>query len=438
MNFDNNLWNKALELEKKLLDNGEAVSWTKISNELGLPERQSRYIWFALKNKDIISPMPINEKPDQKNIHKDFGEEEGTVTTKSLNIQTVEDAIKVSNLDLNKWEIYRHNINTWEVTIGGNKTHSGLPETYTNFQVKLWVRKRIPEVKETALNNIIDRLNKNEILNTKRYNYKKSNDELMAVMGLSDIHFGLLAHKAINGEDDYNLKISENIYVNAVEDSINRIGNFGISKIVIPLGNDFFHVNNTIAKTPKGNNMLDTCDILTKIFEAGEMAVIKSIERCLQVAPVDILWVPGNHDPETSYFLCKLIKAYYRNNENVNVDVSTLERKFLKWGTNLIGFAHGQDEKIVRLPHLMVDACPEWASICKNKEWLTGHFHKKKETNFIGIDTIGSTTIRVMPSLCSADQWHYRKGFIGSRKSMETYVYNQNGLMAYFPVLRRD
>ncbi|MFW6046526.1 MAG: hypothetical protein ACOCP4_01900, partial [Candidatus Woesearchaeota archaeon] len=56
MELDVGLWNRALALEERLIDKGENVSWTKISNELMLPERQSRYIWFALKNKDVICP----------------------------------------------------------------------------------------------------------------------------------------------------------------------------------------------------------------------------------------------------------------------------------------------------------------------------------------------------------------------------------------------
>lgn len=438
MELDIVLWNQALDLEKKLKEKGEPISWTKISNNLFLPERQSRYIWFALKNKDVISPHVTSEKPDKKSVERDFEEEQGTITTKSLNIRTVEDAARESNLDLEEWEIYRHTVNSWEVTMGGDKTKSGIPETFTNYQVKLWVRKRIPDVNEIALNSVIDRLNSQEVEKSVDDNFTTDkNEDVMVIFGLVDNHFGLMAYDEETGEGDYDLETAERLYMDAVEDGIERVSNMNISKIVIPIGNDFFHINDISNKTPKGGNNLDVTGKLSRIFETGEMAVIKAVQKCQKIAPVDLLWVPGNHDPQTSYFLCKVLNAYYENNDRVNVDISPKYRKFMKWGTNLIGFTHGTEEPIKNLPHIMVDSCSQWVAECKNREWLTGHIHKKKETNFVGIDSMGSTIVRVLPSLCSIDQWHYKKGYVGNAKSMEMYAYNKDGFVGYFSIYKR-
>lgn len=443
MRLDIDLWNKALALEERLKDKEENVSWTKISNNLMLPERQSRYIWFALKNKDIISPTLISKKPDRKSIERDFDDNKGTITTKSLNIKTVDDAIRESNIDLDEWEIYRHNVNSWEVTMGGDKTKSGVPETFTNYQVKLWLQKKVPNIDEISLNNVIDRLNEKELSNNTNKdicNYKGQKDEnVMAVLGLVDIHFGLLAYDEETGEGDYNLDVAERIYLNAVEDGLKRLENFNISKIVIPIGNDFFHINGITNKTPKGGNDLDVSGKLARIFETGEMAVIKAVNRCLDYGPVELIWIPGNHDPQTSYFLCKIIQKHFMSDDRISVDINPKSRKFIKWGVNLIGFTHGDEEPLKNLPQIMVDSCPEWISHCKNKEWLTGHIHKKKQMDFISVDSMGSSTLRIMPSLCSIDQWHYKKGYVGNKKVMEIYTYNEDdGFISQVSVHRRD
>jgi hypothetical protein len=234
--------------------------------------------------------------------------------------------------------------------------------------------------------------------------------------------------------NDYDLKIAEDLYVKGMEKGIDAVKDYEIAQFLLPVGSDFFHINAPDNRTPKGNNPLDVDSRLAKVFEVGFYSVIKAVERARQIAPVEIKWIPGNHDPETSFYLCKVIEAYYRNADDVTVDTEPTWRKFYKWHNTLLGMCHGDEEPHQRLPTIMADSCPiEWGQ-CKHKEWLVGHIHKKKQMNFVGIDSFGSTIIRFMPSLCRIDQWHYKKGFVGGNKSMEILAYDENGLKGYFPI----
>jgi len=58
-------------------------------------------------------------------VEKDFKEKTGTVTTRSLDIKTVEELLKVAEVDTDIWEVDRSLINSWEVTVGGRNTGSG-------------------------------------------------------------------------------------------------------------------------------------------------------------------------------------------------------------------------------------------------------------------------------------------------------------------------
>jgi len=411
---------QALEAYKKY------ESKRKASQELGIPRTTFRR---------LLKKAGFQEPKDDKQVIKEFNKDSAVITTKSLNISTLDEALKHSGVDLSIWDVDKYTINSWEVTMGREKTPSGKPETYTNYQVKVWLKRKIADEKEIAFENLINRLAKETPV--KPTPKLRPKEDILVVPGLVDSHFGLLAWGKETGEGDYDLKESEYLYVNAVEEGINLLKGYEISQFMFPVGSDFFHINSPDNSTPKNNNPLDVDSRLIKVFEVGEMAVVRSIERAASVAPVKILWVPGNHDPETSYYLCKVVQAYFKNNPNVEVDVSPQMRKFHKHGENLIGVTHGDEEPHKNLPTIMADSCPDWWGQTKHREWLVGHVHKKKEMNFIGVDSFGSTIIRFLPSLCKIDQWHYRKGYVGGDKSAEFLCYNKNGMMGYFPVYQR-
>jgi hypothetical protein len=360
---------------------------------------------------------------EYEKIEKSFGQDSGTITTKSFLIKTVDDALRYADVDMEIWEVDKYTINSWQVTMKG-------PETHTNFQIKVWLKKKVQEKIEIALNNLIDRLAHKIEFTPSEVSKSKS---VLVVPGLVDHHFGLLAWGRETG-NDYDLKIAEDLYVKGMEKGIDAVKDYEIAQFLLPVGSDFFHINAPDNRTPKGNNPLDVDSRLAKVFEVGFYSVIKAVERARQIAPVEIKWIPGNHDPETSFYLCKVIEAYYRNADDVTVDTEPTWRKFYKWHNTLLGMCHGDEEPHQRLPTIMADSCPiEWGQ-CKHKEWLVGHIHKKKQMNFVGIDSFGSTIIRFMPSLCRIDQWHYKKGFVGGNKSMEILAYDENGLKGYFPI----
>lgn len=391
------------------------------ARELGIPRSTFRRILGKAEN------LP---NTDSK-LEKTFTKDSAVITTKSYNIQTLDDAIEYAEVNLEDWEVDRYTVNSWEVTMGSEKSGTGKPESFTNYQVKVWLKRKKPEMAEIVLNNLIERLN------TSTFEYSKPtprSKEILLVPGLVDHHFGLLAWGKETGDGDYDLKIAENLYANALRQGVDSISNYEISQFLFPIGSDLFHINNPDNLTPKGKNHLDVDSRLAKVFETGLYSVIDAIEYARKIAPVEIKWIPGNHDPETSFYLCKVIDAYYRNNPDVVVDVSPQWRKFYKWNNTLIGMCHGDEEPHQKLPTIMADSVPKLWAECKYKEWLVGHVHKKKEMNFIGVDSFGSTIIRFLPSLCKIDHWHYKKGYVGGNKSMEMLAYGKHGLHAYFPI----
>lgn len=360
-------------------------------------------------------------------IERDFKERNGYICVQSLNIRTAEDALEIADIDTDIWEVERQLINSWEVT---NK----YGERFTNFQVKVWLKRKSPELKSIEL--VIKDLQNNPP-KLKRVKYKNKNKHLLEI-AMYDVHLGLLAWGKEVGED-HDAKIGREIYRNAIIDSTRNVPNT-IEEILFPLGQDFFHINNPRGMTPKAGNVLDVDSRLAYIYEQGEYAVIEGIEHCRQIAPVRVLWVPGNHDPETSFYLCRTIDAWFRNDPNVIVDVNPTFRKYHRYGVNLIGFTHGDEEPHKSLPTIMADEKPnDWAET-KIREWHTGHTHRQKKMDFLSVDTIGSVVVRVLPSMTGTDFWHYMKGYVGGNKITQSFLWNkEDGLEnIFFTYVRRD
>jgi len=341
-------------------------------------------------------------------------------------------------VDLTVWEVERHVINKWEVgakpgdgnDLKGN-TASGMA-VEPLYQVKAWLVRRKPSAVETGLERLLTRLAAASKPAPKLKLNRPRGSRFALEISLFDAHFGLLAWGKETGEN-YDLKIAEQRYRLAVSDLLAKTRGCQPELIVFPLGNDFFHINDPTGTTPAAHNRLDVDGRLAKIIETGEMAIIHALEACLQIAPVRVLWIPGNHDPQTSYYLCRIIAAHFRNNPNVTVDAEPGPRKYFHWGTNLIGYTHGNEERHADLPTIMAgEQRAIWGRV-KHAEWHVGHLHKKKETRYSAGDTYGGVSVRTIPSICGTDIWHFQKGYVNGERVAEATLYDwELGLVATY------
>lgn len=357
--------------------------------------------------------------------------DKATVLTKSRTIRTVEDALDYAQIDKRVWEVDRVVVNSWEV---GGKVGPKAQQKWSRcqlWQVKVTLKRRFPQYIVDAIDDLIVGIKTHKPKTPKAPKRARSNPHMLEI-SLFDSHFGKFAWGKETGEN-YDLNIAEDIYFNAVNEIIEKSNKFNVNKILYPIGNDFFHVNNWNNTTARGTPQ-DVDTRFQKVFNVGCRAIINAIDRCLQVAPVEVIWVPGNHDPETSFYMAKVLEAWYHgSSKDVVVDVGPEERKYIHYGTSLIGFTHGDEEKHADLPNIMAGERPEeWAST-KHREWHLGHFHKKKETRFSAGDTHTGVPVVVLPSLSGTDKWHYKKGYVKNRRAAVGYLWNyESGYSAHF------
>lgn len=382
-----------------------------------------------------IAPPEPEESWDEK------GDEAVLKGGSNCVIRSEEDAIREFRIDRTRWEVERFVCKAWTVGMKvGGKEQGFRAERQQQYGVTVWLKRVMPKPLMSATDAIFKRMADHapKYPPPPRQPKNQSGETFLGVLSITDLHLGKLAWAPETG-DDYDLKIAERVYRNAVEDLQAEVGWRPISHWLLPLGSDFYHVdsprNATYAGTPQ-----DVDGRYAKVIEAGEMAVIWAVERLMQTAPVSVVWVPGNHDPTNSYHLARTVQAWFRRCDRVTVDVGPSPRKYFAWGCNLIGLTHGDSEKPASLPSIMATERPtEWAkATCR--EWLLGHMHRSRQWQTQGVDTFEGTTVRVLRSLSGTDSWHHRKGFIGNSlsKSAELLIYGKTrGLAGYAVVPQR-
>lgn len=381
-------------------------------------------------NRPRCPAMPGTPAPPPEPAHTgtnwtdNTGPEGRTITLQSDTIRTVEGALEAAQVDLTKWQVADASVRKWDVTMKGEP-----PLTVENWYIAVKLKPIAPDPIAKAIEAYTARIPTRRPIPLPP---PREESAKTLEIALYDHHFQMLAWHAENNGFDYDLNIAARLFRRAVREQIAAAAPHGIGNVLFPIGNDFFHTNNPEAVTPRSGNALDTDGRLAKAFMVGLEAAEQAVEDLLRAfGSVDLLWIPGNHDPETGFFLCHVLRQRFRDCPGVTVDVSPTFRKYRTIGRNLIGFTHGVDEKAADLPLIMATECPqEWAQ-ARHREWHVGHFHKRRETRYNAGETFGGVSVRVLPSLAAADHWHYRKGYVTPEHTSDAFVWcPETGLRA--------
>jgi hypothetical protein len=234
-------------------------------------------------------------------------------------IVTVDQLLNAHDISLEYWEIEKQIVNSWEV---GAKTPDGVIATTPLFQVKIWLRskiesKRLDEIKAEFIEDL-------KALSpvVKKIEYKNVSEKpkKMVEINIFDLHLGKFAWREETNHD-YDLKIAMGIFNDCIDHFIESVKNVNVDKFLIPIGNDFFNsdysypYNRTTKGTPQENDTR-----WQHIFRKGRQLLIDNINKLVQIAPVDIVMIPGNHDYEKIFYLGDSLQGWFHNNENVNVN----------------------------------------------------------------------------------------------------------------------
>lgn len=355
----------------------------------------------------------LNEKQKEKfEQTNDYIKAERLITRKP---QTLEECAKEFDVDLNIWECVKFSVSNWDVTSTKKEV------TATNYSVKAEFKKKSFNIKyEDMVRNLINDI-QNDIPKYEQKSYMRYNSGNMLEIPIMDLHLAKLAWKDETGED-YDSKIAEERFLYAIQDLLERAKDKKLEKIVFPIGNDFFNFDTINGTTTKGTHQ-DNDSRWQKMFKTGCNILVKGIDMLSEVAPVEVMYIPANHDYQTSYYAIMYLYAWYSKNNDVSIDISPKPRKYMKWGDCLVGWSHGNEEG-KRIGNIMqIEARKEWGD-SKYCEFHLAHLHSEQTTE------IGGIIIRNISSVTSTDAWHSRSGYIGAVKKAQSFLWNkEHGLL---------
>jgi len=255
--------------------------------------------------------------------------------------------------------------------------------------------------------------------------------EYVAVISPTDFHWGKYGWEDETG-DAYDFGVARSRLISKTQNLIGRLPGQP-EKIIVPTGSDWFHIDTDFATTTKGTPQ-DVAGSPGQIMMSGCEMAREHIEMLRAVAPIQVVFMPGNHDRMSSLALMMYLSAVYENAEDVEVVINASTRQYIVWKENLLGFTHGDSIKPDRLPSLMAqEQRKEWG-LCENHVWFHGHLHHRSLT-----ESNGAFVVQ-LPSLAGSDRYHARHGY-RSRPGLCAHIIDcEQGLVGslYAPVMEHE
>jgi len=242
-------------------------------------------------------------------------------------------------------------------------------------------------------------------------------------ISIPDAHFGKMAWDKESGES-YDLEIAEERYSNAINYILSMVDHSTIDEIIFPIGNDMINIDSRNNETFAGTRQ-DSDSRFFKIIQTVKTILIKTINQLKEIAPVKVIVVSGNHDPESMFMLGEIMDAYFHNDKNVEVNNSPKLRKYYQYGQCGFQYTHGNEEKHETLGLIFAtEESKLWADT-KYRFCKLGHFHKNKKLNYVSIDEHQGFQVQILPSLSGSDAWHFSKGY-NSMKQAKGFLYDKH------------
>lgn len=343
-------------------------------------ESKYRKWWYAFQEgMNYVNTLEAEKEEAVKEYigeqKKDFqilknGEQASSVLCK-LSDEQLKDPdyiLKVHGYDSNEWELTSAKQSIWNSKIDN--------ELYSS---KITVKPRKGfNWSEDNIKKIFEKLEKHTEFSTSQYAKIASKDAIapdknkMLLIGVADLHYGLLARE--NLSEEYNMKIAEQRFDNIIDDVIYRKQNDDtIEKVILLIGNDFLSADNVQGTTSRHFTQQDQETNWYEIIESATEMLVKEIDKLRYYFPkVIVMNVKGNHDEMSTFGIMQTLNAYYKNNEQIEINTSCKFRQYIRYGTNLIGLSH--NERIQDVSKIMAAETGTYFGECRYKCFLMRTF----------------------------------------------------------------
>ncbi len=331
-------------------------------------------------------------------------------------VRTLDDLIRVCEIDTNTWEVERWVANKWEM---GSVDKAKQPHTTELYQVKAFLKRKVRVI--DARNEIADLLEQAKAERAQILHPFASVEPItgnMLELNIPDLHAGKLAWAKETGWDNYETKLAEQVFDQALAALVARTSSHAFERVLLVVGNDLLNSDNANNTTTKGTPQ-DSDVRFHKTFAVVRRMMVRAVERLRTVAPVDVVMVPGNHDTLAVWHLGDSLECYFHTYPDVSIDNSPRSRKYYQFGKVMLLLTHGDEGRLPDYPLVMATEQPEMFGETTHREAHTGHRHK------VQVDEYHGVKVRTLSALCAPDAWHAKKAFVGNARAAEAFVWNR-------------
>jgi hypothetical protein len=400
----------------------------------------------ARSHRKKASQVAGGQPPSERYTFTNNGETAEVNFISSRRFTNEQELIDYLQLDTSIWYVKKFLVGTSEAYRKDRKVHwdvennsvtrghvrdSGKLLIEPLFSVKIWLERKTAEIRANLAVADLKQDARRFMPRYPRLKYPRRPEGLLYEVEMPDLQLGrlVLAEEAGEATDpDSTLRDAET----AVADLLAHIREREVTRILFPIGNDFFDSDNAEGETAHGTPQRD--DVRwQRTFSLAKRTVVRLIDRMAQIAPVDVLVVPGNHDRANVWYFGDTLESWYARCPNVTVDNRPISRKYYQFGKCLIGFSHGYDEKLELLAGLMPGEQPlKWADTWFH-EYHLGHLHHKVDLELRTKELPNGVVVRRLRSLARPSVWEHDKGFVGTLKAVEGFLWHpRRGVIGQF------
>jgi len=246
-----------------------------------------------------------------------------------------------------------------------------------------------------------------------------TDDDLLTVIPLADVHLGLFAWGRETGAD-YDLKIAADLLKSCVSNLVARSA-ASRTGIILDLG-DYFHGDNSQNRTSRSGHALDVDTRYARVIQIGVELAVWAIELALQkYERVVYRKLPGNHDDETSLMLAIALSAWFRENERVEIDTSPSRFFMYRHGRCMVAATHGDMLKMGDMAGYMAATWPQEWGATEYRYAFTGHVHNER------VKTSAGVRVESFNTIAAKDAWSSGMGFTSPRNMVAITLHKERG-----------
>jgi hypothetical protein len=241
--------------------------------------------------------------------------------------------------------------------------------------------------------------------------------DILSVYPIADPHIGMLSWRPQTGAD-YDLKIAIERLLDCAATLVARADRSRES-LIVNLG-DWYHANDQRNITPRSGHQLDVDGRWYKVLQAGVKTMMRIIDLNLaKHERVEVVNIPGNHDPEAACAQALALSTFYANNKRVKIAFPS-DIYYRQFGRTLIGAAHGDKMPPARMAMAMAtDQREAWGQTAYH--WfMFGHIHTDS------LKTIGDVRCESFSTIADKDN-HASGGGWRSAQALKVVTLHKRG-----------